>query len=68
MGHPQFPRGATGPEIQVLERLHRVADRHREPEVREALSDAVDLLVELIETRMSRRGFDASYDVPTDGG
>ena len=68
MSHPPFPRGATGPEIDVIQRLHRVADRSRDPQDRSALSDAVDLLVELIEARMSRRGFDAGYDVPHDGG
>ena len=68
MSHPPFPRGATGPEIAVIRDLHRVADRHREPGVRRALSGADDLIVNLIEARMSRRGFDAEYDAPRDGG
>ena len=67
MGHAPFPPGATGPEIQVIQKLHRAACRHPEPEVRSALSEAVDLIVELIEDRISRRGFDARYDSATDG-
>lgn len=68
MSHPPFPRGATSAEIGVIDRLHRVADRHREPEVRSALSGALDLIVELIEARGKRRDFDEQWDRPHDGG
>jgi len=46
--------------------LHRAADRHHEADVRSALSDAVGLIVGLIEDRVSRLGFDAHYDAPRD--
>jgi hypothetical protein len=58
MSHPPFPRGATAREIQAVEHFHQVADRHREPEVRRALSGAVELIVELIEERGRRREFE----------
>lgn len=68
MGHPRFPKGATGAELATVQRLHRVADLHREPEVRSALSDALDLIVELIEDRARRRSMADRWDGPHDGG
>jgi hypothetical protein len=68
MSHSPFPRGATAREIQAVEHLHQVADRHKEPEVRRALSGAVELIVELIEDRFSRRGLDDQWDCPHDEG
>jgi hypothetical protein len=58
MGHPPFPRGATAREIQAVQHLHQVADRHNETEVKRALSGAVELIVELIEERAKRRILD----------
>jgi hypothetical protein len=58
MNPPPFPKGATAREIQVVQHLHQVADRHEEPEVRRALSGAV----ELIEERGRRREFEAQVD------
>jgi hypothetical protein len=58
MSHPPFPRGATAREIQAVQHLHHVADRHKEPEVRRALSGAV----ELIEERGRRREFETQVD------
>jgi hypothetical protein len=68
MGHPPFPRGATGPEIGIIQRLHQVADLHRDPEVRAALSGAIELIVDLIEERGKRRSLDDQWDRPHDGG
>jgi hypothetical protein len=62
MSHPPFPRGATAREIQAVQHLHQVADRHNEPEVRRALSGAVELIVELIEQRGRRREFEAQVN------
>lgn len=68
MGHPRFVRGATRPEQETVNRLYHVADRHREPEVRSALSDALDLIAELIEERGRRRTLDQQWDGTHDGG
>ncbi len=68
MNHPPFPRGATAREIQAVQQLHQVADRHREPEVRRALSGALELIAELIEERGRRRDLDEQWDQPHDGG
>jgi hypothetical protein len=68
MNHLRFPRGATAREIQTVQHLHYVADRHKEPEVRRALSGAVELIVELIEDRFSRRALDDQWDRPHDEG
>jgi hypothetical protein len=68
MSHTPFPRGATAREIQAVQQLHHVADRHKEPEVRRALSGAVELIVELIEERGRRRHLDGQWDQPQDGG
>jgi hypothetical protein len=62
MSHPPFPRGATAREIQAVQQLHHVADRHDQPEVRRALCGAVELIVELIEERARRRQFEAQVD------
>ena len=45
MNHPPFPRGATAREIQAVQHLHQVADRHQEPEVRQVLTGALELIV-----------------------
>jgi hypothetical protein len=58
--HPPFPKGATAREVQAVQDLHHVADRHQEPEVRRALSGVVERIVE----RISRRGRDARWDQP----
>jgi hypothetical protein len=68
VNHPPFPRGATGPEIGVIQRLHQTAEVHREPEVRAALSAAVELIVKLIEDRGRRRDMGEQWDLPHDGG
>ena len=68
MNHPPFPKGATPREIRAVEHLHQVADRHQEPEVRRALSGAVDLIVELIEERFKCRDLAEQWDRPHDGG
>jgi hypothetical protein len=62
MNHPPFPSGATAREIQAVQHLHHVADRNKEPEVRRALSGALELIVELIEARCRRREFEAQVD------
>jgi hypothetical protein len=67
MNHPPFPKGATAREIRAVQHLHQVADRHQEPEVRRALSGALDLIVELIEDRGKRRDIDEQWDMPHDG-
>lgn len=66
MSHPPFPSGATSPEIATIQRLHWTADRHREPEVRKSLGEALDLVVELIEDRGKRRDFQERWDRPHD--
>ncbi len=68
MGHPPFIRGATRLEQDAVSRIYHVADRHREPDIRAALSEAVDLIVELIEDRGRRRALDDRWDGPHDGG
>lgn len=67
MNHPPSPKNAPAREIQAVQHLHQVADRHREPEVRRALSGALDLIVELIEDRGKRRDIDEPWDRPHDG-
>jgi hypothetical protein len=62
MGHPPFPKGATSEEVRLGQRIHQVADRHKEPEVRRALFGAVELIVELIEERGRRREFEDQVD------
>ncbi len=59
---PPFLRGATAREIQAAQNLHRVADQHREPEVRQALSVALELIVELIEESARRCGIEGQID------
>jgi hypothetical protein len=68
MGHPPFVKGATRLEQETVNRLYHVASIHREPEVRSALSAAVELIVELIEERGKRREVDDVWDRPHDGG
>jgi hypothetical protein len=68
MGHPPFVKGATRLEQETVNRLYHVADTHREPEVRSALSAAVELIVELIEEHGKRRGLDDMWERPHDGG
>jgi len=68
IAHPPTVRGATSSEQQDVNRLHRTADVGTEAELRRALGEALGMIVGLIEDRLSRRGFDATYDVPTDGG
>lgn len=68
IAHPPNPKGATSRELADVQRLHRATGTGDVAELRRGLSDAVELIVELIEDRMSRRQFDASYDVPSDGG
>ena len=68
MNHPPFPRGATAREIQAVQHLHQVADRNKEPEVRRALSGALELIVELIEDRARRHALDEQWDGPHDEG
>ena len=67
MNHPPFPSGANCPEIHAIQHLHHVADRHREPEVRSALSGRWSLIVELIEDRGKRRDMAEQWDRPHDG-
>ncbi len=68
MSHPPFPRGATAREIQAVEHLHHVADRHKEPEVRRVLSGALELIVVLIEDRARRHALAEQWDRPHDEG
>jgi hypothetical protein len=68
MGHAPFPGGATGTEIATIQRLHRTAERHQEPEVREALTGALGLIVELIEDRGRRRDLGDQWDQPPGAG
>ncbi len=68
MNHSPSPRGATGREIQAVEHVHHVADRHKEPEVRRVLSGAIELIVELIEERARRHALDEQWDRPHDEG
>ena len=42
MNQMSLTKGATAREIQAVQHLHCVADRHKEPEVRQTLSDAGD--------------------------
>jgi hypothetical protein len=68
MNHPPFPRGSTGREIQAVEHLHQVADRHKEPEARQARFGALELIIELIEDRARRHAFADHWDRPRDEG
>ena len=68
MGHPPFPRGATSEEVRLVQRIHQVGSQPRDKVVRQTLSDAMEMLVELIEDRARRHALDDQWDRPHDGG
>jgi hypothetical protein len=65
MGHPPFPKGATSEEVRLVQKIHQVGSQQRDQVVRQTLSDALEMLVELIEDRARRREFEEQVD---DGG
>jgi hypothetical protein len=68
MGHPPFPKGATSEEVQLVQRIHQVGSQQRDQVVRQTLSDAMEMLVELIEARARRHDLDDHWDGPHDEG
>ena len=59
--HPPTPRGATAREQRAIERFHRATTAGTGEDARRVLGDALALVVELIEDRVSRRGIDADF-------
>jgi hypothetical protein len=68
MGHPPFPKGATSEEVQLVQRIHQVGSQQQDQVVRRTLSDAMEMLVELIEARALRHALDEQWDRPHDEG
>jgi hypothetical protein len=64
MSHPPFPRGATSEEVRLVQRIQQVGSQQRDQVVRQTLSDAMDMLVELIEDRARRHALDDQWDRP----
>jgi hypothetical protein len=68
MGHPPFPKGATSEEVRLVQKIHQVGDQQQDRVVCQTLSDALEMLVELIEDRARRRALDDHWDRPHDEG
>jgi hypothetical protein len=68
MGHPPFPKGATSEEVRLVQRIHQVGGQQQDQVVRRTLSDAMEMLVELIEELGKRRDIVEQWDMPHDGG
>jgi hypothetical protein len=68
MGHPPFPKGATSEEVRLVQRIHQVGGQQQDQVVRRTLSDAMEMLVELIEDRARRNALDEPWDGPHDEG
>ena len=49
-------------EQGIVNRLHHVADGHKDPAVRSAVGEGLELILELIEDRGKRRDFDEQFD------
>jgi hypothetical protein len=62
MGHPPFPKGATSEEVRLVQEIHQVGSQQQDRVVRQTLSDALEMLVELIEERGRRREFEDQVD------
>jgi hypothetical protein len=62
MGHPPFPKGATSEEVRLVRKIHQVGSQQQDRVVRQTLSDALEMLVELIEERGRRREFEDRVD------
>jgi Circularly permutated YpsA SLOG family len=68
MGHPPFPKGATSEEVRLVQQIHQVGSQQQDRVVRQTLSDAMEMLVELIEDRARRHSHDDQWDRPHDEG
>jgi hypothetical protein len=68
MDHPPFPKGATSEEVRLVQKIHQVGSQQQDRVVRRTLSDALEMLVELIEDRARRHGLDEQWDRPPDEG
>ncbi len=68
MGHPPFPKGATSEEVQLVQQIHQVGSQQQDRVVRQTLSDALAMLVELIEDRARRHALEEQWDRPHDEG
>ena len=68
MDHPPFPKGATSEEVRLVQKIHQVGSQQRDQVVRQTLSDAMEMLVELIEERARRHALDDQWDRPHDEG
>jgi hypothetical protein len=68
MGHPPFPKGATSEEVRLVQKIHQVGSQQQDRVVRQTLSDAMEMLVELIEERARRHALDDQWDRPHDEG
>lgn len=68
MDHPPFPRGATSEEVRLVQRIHQVGSQQQHQVVRRTLSDAMEMLAELIEARARRHALDEQWDQPHDEG
>jgi hypothetical protein len=60
--HNLSSKGMTTREMNVVNRLHHLADGPLDPEVRPIIADGLKLILELIEGRGKRRDFDELYD------
>jgi hypothetical protein len=68
MGHPPFPKGATSEEVWLVQKIHQVGSQQSDQVVRRTLSDAMEMLVELIEDRARRHALDDQWDRLHDEG
>jgi hypothetical protein len=68
MDHPPFPKGATSEEVRLVQKIHQVGSQQQDRVVRRTLSDALEMLVKLIEDRARRHALDEQWDRPHDEG
>jgi hypothetical protein len=68
MDHPPFPKEATSEEVRLVQKIHQVGGQQQDRVVRQTLSDAMVMLVELIEERARRHALDDQWDRPHDEG
>jgi hypothetical protein len=68
MSHPPFPKGATSEEVRLVQKIHQVGSQQQDQVVRQTLSDAMEMLVELIEDRARRHALDDQWDGHHDEG
>jgi hypothetical protein len=62
MGHLPFLKGATSEEVRLVQQIHQVGSQQQDRVVRQTLSDALEMLVELIENRARRHAVDDQWD------